>query len=792
MAPIKSPKTAKYTYAERVLGAFTQAKKNQRRHSVHIATLRAQVKKSAESKKDKLGPQWAHWVGKAVQRLENDGILEPSEPTGTVALTPSGKKMLSSVRRSLNIPANVEPSAIQEELILKQVTQTGTRGIKRPRTSRASNISLRHDSEDDEDGDFRTPKRTNKRSRPSVSVKSSPSKMTKAQLQAELESLKIAHQQILLRGTSPLTDLSDDDGEQTNGGEELHLRRRRPSSGANRPRESGSTARDAVDDNLFATPTTPSRLTAGRPRSVSPTPDVGERPSSAPDVRSEHDDYEMDPLFTPASSLATPQASPTKPTQVEVDNTLIERLERKYSDLKSQHDKVVLEVSERDARILSLQTDINDLSKKAIAAMADKNSEFIELETTSTNRAENFERCIAEQLATITALEREREEANKKLSSLQQALRAAEENVVVVTQLEDTIRDLGSQKKSVEEQLEVEQSKNCDLFEEIRNQNVANESLLEQLADLSTKIRLFEDEQANRDTATQHMDTSLSESRHDAQVLRETVTNLEESSHSKHLELVQSNSKVEELEKALDNLKRLEQEIKTTAEHRLSLLEAEKVEKERLIQTVANKEQDILNLTENASVVKSSMEKLKAELFLKEAAMQQLHGELAVVREELTIAEGSLVASSEKHQAERSSLTSRLSSIEGSLVSANLEAKNLRTQLESAEIAHASVRAQVVERDIDLSKIRNELESERKRGNSLETELIRAKENTVGLEETIQGVRASKDADEKTIESLKNVFATYRESQMHFLMVMEEKVNSANLTPLTRDRKSVV
>jgi len=519
---------------------------------------------------------------------------------------------------------------------------------------------------------------------------------------------------------------------------------------------------DQSSDNQFAAPATPT----GRPRSDSRTSDVGGRPSPAPDVRSEHDDYEMDSLVTPERSLAIPQASPIQPIQAELHNTLIEGLERKYFDLKLQHDKVVLEVSERDARILSLQTDINDLSKKATAAMADKDSEFTELETTLTNRAENFERCIAEQLATIAGLEREREEVNEKLSSLQQALRAAEENVVDITQLEDTIRDLGSQKKSVEEKLELEQSKN-------RDQTVANESLLEQLTDLSTKIRLLEDEQG---TATQLLETSLSESRHDAQVLRETITNLEASSHSKQLELVQSNGKVEELEKALDNLRRLEQEMKITAEHRLSLLEAEKMEKERLIQTVANKEQDILNVTEDASVVKSSMEKLKAELFLKEAAMQELHGELAVVREKLTIAEGSLVVSIEEHQVERFSLTSQLSSIEGSLVSSNLEAKNLRTQLESAEIAQALVRAQVVERGIDLSKIQNELESERKRGDSLDTELVRAKVNTLGLEETIQSIKTSKDADEKTIESLKNVFATFRESQMHFLMAMEEEV----------------
>jgi hypothetical protein len=67
-----------------VLGAFTQVQKEHKRHVVHIATLRAQgtflrvlsrttnllvVKKIAQEKKDKLGPHWSHFVGKAVHRL---------------------------------------------------------------------------------------------------------------------------------------------------------------------------------------------------------------------------------------------------------------------------------------------------------------------------------------------------------------------------------------------------------------------------------------------------------------------------------------------------------------------------------------------------------------------------------------------------------------------------------------------------------------------------------------------------------------------------------------------------
>lgn len=71
-----------------VLSAFSQAQKEHKRHSVHLATLRAHgkvftfakgslliiylvkiVKKIAKDREDKLGPQWASWVGKAVKKL---------------------------------------------------------------------------------------------------------------------------------------------------------------------------------------------------------------------------------------------------------------------------------------------------------------------------------------------------------------------------------------------------------------------------------------------------------------------------------------------------------------------------------------------------------------------------------------------------------------------------------------------------------------------------------------------------------------------------------------------------
>lgn len=68
------------------------------------------VRKSAQEKKDKLGPQWSRWVGKAVHKLvgrnsfrnaekrltcgyqEAGGLLTTADSNGSVTFTPDGKK----------------------------------------------------------------------------------------------------------------------------------------------------------------------------------------------------------------------------------------------------------------------------------------------------------------------------------------------------------------------------------------------------------------------------------------------------------------------------------------------------------------------------------------------------------------------------------------------------------------------------------------------------------------------------------------------------------------------------
>ncbi|KAI0642493.1 hypothetical protein C8Q79DRAFT_917292 [Trametes meyenii] len=172
-----SRKKAKYTYAERVLGALTDIQKEHRKHVVHMATLRAHVRKMADTRKDKMGPQWSQWVSRTVNKLADDGILDTSDPHGNVSLTPDAKKTITKVRRESMRPG-VAVSPVVERKIWKDVTRrfSGV-GVKRPRrrSSALQASSTDHDGWDDED----TPPKK-RQARKSIS------RMTKTELENEL------------------------------------------------------------------------------------------------------------------------------------------------------------------------------------------------------------------------------------------------------------------------------------------------------------------------------------------------------------------------------------------------------------------------------------------------------------------------------------------------------------------------------------------------------------------------------------------------------------------------------
>ncbi|CAK5274748.1 unnamed protein product [Mycena citricolor] len=149
MVASKSPKAAKVAprYTERVMGAMSQIQRETHKHAIRTASIHARVQKMAQERKEKLGPHWKTFVTKAIGVLTEEGILEKDH--GAYALSLSGKKIIATARRALDLPSNSQDMTIEQEVDLwKQVLRTpiATPTRKRLRNSR---VPAGDDSDDE-------------------------------------------------------------------------------------------------------------------------------------------------------------------------------------------------------------------------------------------------------------------------------------------------------------------------------------------------------------------------------------------------------------------------------------------------------------------------------------------------------------------------------------------------------------------------------------------------------------------------------------------------------------------
>ncbi|KAJ4491973.1 hypothetical protein C8J55DRAFT_251472 [Lentinula edodes] len=200
MVSRKSTKTAKLTYAERIVCAMHALQKSQRRGGFHSASIKAQVRKDAEERNDKLGPQWPTWVMKALNRLNENGLLSRSvDNPAHFEMSPASKKILKESERTLPV---VGP--LGEEFLAKHLFRA-TAGKKRPAESGIDSTPTKKPRAT----------RTFKESAP----RSPWLKKRKAELVEEIERLqrerlqreRLQSLQVPSRSPSPLTDLDDDE-----------------------------------------------------------------------------------------------------------------------------------------------------------------------------------------------------------------------------------------------------------------------------------------------------------------------------------------------------------------------------------------------------------------------------------------------------------------------------------------------------------------------------------------------------------------------------------------------------
>ncbi|KAM6503743.1 hypothetical protein JOM56_000686 [Amanita muscaria] len=784
MVTTSSGKIVKYTYTERVLHAFSQVLKKHRRHAVHMTSLRAQVRKNAEANRDKLGPRWPNWVTKTVHRLEDEGILAPARSSsGSVVMTPDGKKAIATVRKSLAAATNTSPTSVDQELLWKAIahqspTKSSAAGVKR---RRHSTVQPRN-----EDSEVQTsPARRNaKRARTSLpTVKKTLSKMTKAELQAAVRNLEAENTDILMRPMSPLTDL--DEGEERERLEAELVARdeeiRRVRQQLDELKSQTTPVRSSELDSSQTTrpeatrdvsPSPEQRPTGGvvRTQSGSLICDVSKRPTPAPSspgvdgglTLAEEDDLFGDSgepvsprtqLFGPVQPNAA--AEEAKRAQEEMERAyrnkisiLEEALESRVREIQEQkqaREKLSeqiprLEVEFAD-RVSTLEQEIETLCVKLSSVSSDLVSKNTELEhlRTSKDAVESSLKGLEEESSRVKA---DLENARLELASAQ-----------------DQNTSLAALHMTAEATLATRDEEAAELSRQLQELLVECKSLEEQLATELYKNAVFEvtlnESNASRDAKM----TELASSWEENEGLRVNISNLE-------LSVTQAKADIDRLTQNLEQSKASEDAWRNA----LSRAEESHEKLAASLSAEVKQLQNILSEVESRAVINEGK---SAEL---ENAVGGLHTELANAQEKIKEVESNLAVVQAQQSAERKSHESTVAEMKESLSTKRQEMDRLSAELKSARFERRRVQEDLVMRQKEFSDATN----------ALKTELAATVSRADGAEEGLSVLYKAKEADEATIEALKETFTQLRDAQLRSFEELGNKIHSAGSTPASK------
>lgn len=804
MVASKSNKTTKHSYAERVLGAFTTVQKEHRRHVVHIATLRAQVKKTAQAKQDKLGPQWSNWVGKAVHKLEDEGILASGEPSGSLTLTPIGKKAISTARELLSIPQHTTPTPVEEDLIWKQVTQPShsiSRGTKRSR--RSSALRPRENGRMDGEPSYTASTRSK---RPRISTPTEPrvhkpnANMRKTELQAN----KKAHEEAIWRETSPLTDLDEDDAKdithlkerlEQQEGEISELRRALAESKRQAHRSEPQSDRFPRLE-IDATPL-PARTLHGvtRTQSGSFISTLSKQPTPEPSTPGPIDDRAFDMTYgpeggniaiqeydhrssvIPVDDMGDHDAQVSVHKMTELEHSLaarvldVRKLEDQLLELQIECSTAVQKLSQSDARIKALQTEILTVENEASELRATKN----DLEASLTSRVTERNRTIQERDASIAALESEKEKYVMELAGLQstlsqaiashvaQALIAENEAKALRSAVEATeVSNAALTEKQKATDADLQASVN-QLQQTIDELEAYKEKTKEKVTQLSMESASIAGRLQTAEASNEHFSNQLSAA---ADELSEFLAQAQEEADSLRKEVSVTKLRISTLDKDLGISKR-------TAEDLIAQLAASMEERADLAVQLEHSKQTIRDITSSfgetekrLATVESAAEKFQAEAKAHEVEAQDLRTQLTTAQIQASTTAEQLSTAQMNHAQEFAKQASTI--------------LNLEQQLESTR---AELQSQLEKQGTQLVETKLSLEAEQKRSSDLEEQLRSAVSRIQEAEEELSDIEESKEADERTIQNLKEMFSTLRETQMRSLAELDNEVVSAHSSP---------
>ncbi|KAG1730860.1 uncharacterized protein EDB91DRAFT_1349549 [Suillus paluster] len=781
MVASKSKKTSKYTYAERVLSAFSQAQKEHRRHSIHLATLRAHVRKIAKEKKDKLGPQWASWVGKAVKKLEEQGVLQPADSNGHVGMTPEGKKALSYARRKFLPTATGDASPAQEDAVWKNVTEHFSPSVhKRQRARSASRLrSVLGEEEVEEDSaSVRGSPRAKRRRRAPSPVKSperSLTKMTKAELQTkvrELQRAKLTDQQLkaqLANREEQLRDVQDE------------LRTLKLSAQRARAvmQEEELTELDDQEfqhnmDEEFPVldfPTfdvqipragTPAGQGAGviRTQSGSIIHDISMRPTpapSSPDAECDRRYGGDEDVFADQQRqhLRTPESLP--------DRRAPEIVEAQQPAWTNTIDAMKLEIAECATECQTLKDTVTrlqnehdiltgtlDSHKSRVADLEGETQHRQTMINELESRKRDLQQCLADRDDNITQLQNTALENEQAAIELKKTLAQKDTSLnAISTEAETLLRsknEITARVRGLEEEIIAARSENRRLTDELASSRRGEETLRERMTEL---VQTTEERQGE---LTQALSVAQNEAGHGAVLAKELLVMTEA-----------TNELEKQLSKAKNTVKNFKAELTEVYGFNGQLQLA-----------LGGSKKEIEELKSKITFAEKREGELSSKLLAADATRQFLEDAAATMknasRAEHVKAQSTILGLLEKidglqilRDNETQGSTVRITALEG-------EIEGLRWNLRSANEAQQSALDAFNQSKDDFARLENLFTAEQVTCNDLRVSLTEA-------EEQVSSLRVAKKADELTMVTVKTLYEKWKRMHADWISDLENTLS---------------
>ncbi|KAF9023333.1 hypothetical protein BDZ89DRAFT_1069941 [Hymenopellis radicata] len=642
--------------------------REKKKSSIHIASIRADIKKTALANEEKLGPQWSKWVGTAIEKLVSEGLLKHTGAAGCVSFTAEGKKTSTAARRSIaptDGPSTPLKPARVAHLVMKE------------RAKRRS--SAMHDANDEY---------TPRAKRPRRSMKGT-SRLTKAELQAKLDELQRQYDALnTLRSSSPLTDLDEEDANEMQN-ERLHEELQEKRQEIQRVRTELSILHDHGDGTQYDAASSPGftqsqASPAAQSQATDTTPSRAQRIASA----------EESPLRAQANpSVARGMMQGIIRTQ---SGTLIPEVSRQPTPPSSpgtQYEPMDMDVPPMD----------------------------------------NFERSDSE--ATTTARE----------ASLIEQLTAAEKSRAL---LSGQLEELQSTKAVVDDALREAQAKHQGLTSETSNlrqqmswQEATIKGLRVDMEGLQTERATL---MADLTSATSENGELLTAATQREQDLAKALTDLNDANQvsSEHLQsLMQTQQQLTETTAAFTNV-RFELDQKSSEIRELS-------------RQVEHKEKELSDAMGLLDDVRMDVDTLQESLSSKNHAYEVLRSENAARVQELEAAAQELRSSCEAEAAKSSALQSAL---------------------DDAHASFTDLVSQLAAKDDTRIQLEESLQAETARVASLEFDLGQVTTRAEKAEAMAPSFAAAKAEDDATIAHLKEIFSSYKASQIQSLTEMGNQV----------------